>query len=107
MADDDSQQVRTVVTRILDAYAEPPRAVEAKRQVEQLLAEKAERIPAEKPKPEPLAPEPAEPIVRKKRAEQAWNWERLRLPLVALLGLVIGGVAVVRSLPRHQQTLHL
>ncbi len=86
MVDDDSQQVRTVVTRILEAYAEPQHAVEAKRQVEQLLAEKAKRIPAEKPKPKPLAPEPAEPKIRKKRA---WSW-----PLLGLLALVIGVVVV-------------
>jgi hypothetical protein len=106
MADDDSQQVRTVVTRILDAYAEPQRAVEAKREVEQLHAEKAKRILTEKPKPEPLAPGPAEPRVREKRADRVWSWQRLWLPLalVALLALVIGVVVIGRGGVRGEPT---
>jgi formylglycine-generating enzyme required for sulfatase activity len=63
---------------------------------ERLAAQNAKRITAEKPKVEPLAPEPVKPRVRKKPAEQAWNWVRLRwrFAVVALLGLVIGGVAI-------------
>jgi formylglycine-generating enzyme required for sulfatase activity len=63
---------------------------------ERLAAQNAERITVEKPEVEPLAPEPAEPIVRKKPAEQAWNWERLRWPFAAvvLLALVIGLVVI-------------
>jgi formylglycine-generating enzyme required for sulfatase activity len=70
--------------------------VEAEHEVEQLPAEQAERIAAEQPKVEWLDVARPEPIGRKKPAEQAWNWERLRLPLavVALLALVIGLVVI-------------
>jgi formylglycine-generating enzyme required for sulfatase activity len=95
LADDDSRLVSTAAAKSLAAFAEAQRAVEVERQVEQLPTEKAERI-AEKPKVEPLAPEPVKPRVHKKPAEQAWNWERLRWPftVVGLLALVIGLVVI-------------
>jgi hypothetical protein len=66
---------------------------EAEREAERLPAEQAEIAPA-KPKVKAVGPEPAESIVHKKPAEKAWNWERLRLPVVALVGLVIVGVVI-------------
>jgi formylglycine-generating enzyme required for sulfatase activity len=77
-------------------FAGVQRPVEVERQVEQLPTKKAGRIAVEKSEVEPFATESVKPRVRKKQAEQAWNWERLRMPLalVALLGLVIGGVAI-------------
>jgi formylglycine-generating enzyme required for sulfatase activity len=89
LADDNSRLVSTTASKSLAAFTAAQRPVEVERQVEQLPAQKAGRIAVEKPEVEPLAAGPVKPRVRKKPAEQTWNWERLRLPLavVALLGL--------------------